>query len=42
MENQITTEDMVMAPGVRETASKDGAILLDIEQGFASASIRSD
>jgi Coenzyme PQQ synthesis protein D (PqqD) len=34
MENQITTEDMVIAPGVRETASEDGAVLLDIEQGI--------
>ena len=34
MENQITTEDMVIARGVRETASEDGAVLLDIEQGI--------
>jgi len=34
MENQITNEDMVIAPGVRETASEDGAVLLDIEQGI--------
>jgi hypothetical protein len=34
MENRITTEDMVIAPGVRETASQDGAVLLDIEQGI--------
>jgi hypothetical protein len=34
VENQITIEDMVMAPGVRETASEDGAILSDIEQRF--------
>jgi hypothetical protein len=34
MENRITTEDMVIAPGVRETASEDGAVLLDIEQGI--------
>ena len=30
----ITTEDIVIAPSVRETASKDGAVLLDIEQGI--------
>ena len=29
-----TTEDIVIAPGVRETASEDGAVLLDIEQGI--------
>ena len=34
MENPITTEDIVIAPGVRETASEDGAALLDIEQGI--------
>src|SRR5579864_7855574 len=34
MENPITTEDIVIAPGVRETASEDGAVLLDIEQGI--------
>jgi hypothetical protein len=30
----ITTEHIVIAPGVRETASEDGAVLLDIEQGI--------
>lgn len=30
----ITTEDNVIAPGIRETASEDGAVLLDIEQGI--------
>ena len=30
----ITTEDVVIAPSVRETASEDGAVLLDIEQGI--------
>ena len=30
----ITAEDIVIAPGVRETASEDGAVLLDIEQGI--------
>ena len=30
----ITTEDIVLAPSVRETASEDGAVLLDIEQGI--------
>jgi hypothetical protein len=34
MENPMTTEDIVIAPGVRETASEDGAVLLDIEQGI--------
>ena len=34
MEDAITTEDVVIAPGVRETASEDGAVLLDIEQGI--------
>ena len=34
MEDAITTEDIVIAPGVRETASEDGAVLLDIEQGI--------
>ena len=30
----ITTEDIVIAPSVRETASEDGSVLLDIEQGI--------
>ncbi|MGA7792425.1 MAG: PqqD family protein [Candidatus Acidiferrales bacterium] len=30
----ISTEDIVIASGVRETASEDGAVLLDIEQGI--------
>ena len=34
MEDPITTKDIVIAPGVRETASEDGAVLLDIEQGI--------
>jgi|SRR5579863_8730218 coenzyme PQQ synthesis protein D (PqqD) len=34
MENAIATEDILIAPGVRETASEDGAALLDIEQGI--------
>lgn len=34
MEDPIGIEDMVIAPGVRETASEDGAVLLDIEQGI--------
>jgi hypothetical protein len=34
MEDPINTQDMVIAPGVRETASEDGAVLLDIEQGI--------
>jgi hypothetical protein len=34
MENPINTQDLVIAPGVREAASEDGAVLLDIEQGI--------
>ena len=34
MENPINTQDLVIAPGVRETASEDGAVLLDVEQGI--------
>lgn len=34
MENPINTQDLVIAPGVRETASEDGAVLLDIQQGI--------
>ena len=34
MEDPITTQDMVIAPSVRETASEDRAVLLDIEQGI--------
>jgi len=30
----ITTEDIVIAPSIREAASEDGAALLDIEQGI--------
>ncbi len=34
MEDPISTKDIVIAPGVRETASEDGAVLLDIKQGI--------
>jgi hypothetical protein len=34
MEDPITTQDIVIAPSIRETASEDGAVLLDIEQGI--------
>lgn len=34
MESPINTQDIVISPGVRETASEDGAALLDIEQGI--------
>ncbi len=34
MENPIDSQDLIIAPGVRETASEDGAVLLDIEQGI--------
>ncbi len=33
MEKSILFEDIIVAPGVRETAGEDGAVLLDIEQG---------
>jgi hypothetical protein len=33
MEN-ISLEDIIIAPGVRETTSEDGAVLLDIDQGI--------
>jgi hypothetical protein len=34
MENPINTQDLIIAPGARETASADGAVLLDIDQGI--------
>ena len=34
MENMINFEDIMIALGVRETATEDGAVLLDIEQGI--------
>lgn len=34
MPQPTTTKDILIAPGVRETASADGAALLDIEQGI--------
>jgi Coenzyme PQQ synthesis protein D (PqqD) len=34
MREQATTADFTIAPGVRETSSEDGAVLLDIEQGI--------
>ena len=33
MNNPETTTDFTISPGVRETASEDGAALLDVEQG---------
>lgn len=33
MSEPTTITDFTIAPGVRETASEDGAVLLDIEQG---------
>jgi hypothetical protein len=33
MTEPVTITDFTIAPGVRETASEDGAVLLDIEQG---------
>jgi hypothetical protein len=34
MSDLTTSTDFTIAPGVRETASEDGAVLLDIEQGI--------
>jgi hypothetical protein len=34
VENVMSLDDIVIAPGVRETASEDGAVLLDIDQGI--------
>jgi hypothetical protein len=34
MNEPATITDFTIAPGVRETASEDGAVLLDIEQGI--------
>jgi len=34
MEDPIATQTFIIAPGIRETASEDGAVLLDIEQGI--------
>ena len=34
MEKRMNFGDIIIAPGVRETASQDGAVLLDIEQGI--------
>ena len=34
MEDRVTLQEMVISPSVRETASEDGAVLLDIEQGI--------
>jgi hypothetical protein len=34
MSDLTTTTDVTIAPGVRETSSEDGPVLLDIEQGI--------
>ena|ERR1700716_3429125 len=34
MESMLSVEDISIAPGVKETASADGAVLLDIAQGI--------
>src|SRR5579864_5481525 len=34
MEDPIATQTFIIAPGIRETASEDGAVLLDIDQGI--------
>ncbi|HEV2396868.1 MAG TPA: PqqD family protein [Candidatus Sulfotelmatobacter sp.] len=34
MSDPATIPDFTIAPGVRETASEDGAVLLDVEQGI--------
>jgi hypothetical protein len=34
MSDPLTIADVIIAPGVREAASEDGAVLLDVEQGI--------
>ncbi len=34
MSDPVPMTDFTIAPGVRETASEDGAVLLDVEQGI--------
>jgi hypothetical protein len=34
MENAANFQDIIIVPSVRETASEDGAVLLDVEQGI--------
>lgn len=34
MNSKMAFENIVIAPGVRETVSEDGAVLLDIKQGI--------
>jgi len=34
MEKTVNFQDIIIAPSVRETASEDGAVLLDVEQGI--------
>ena len=41
-ERIMTTEDIVIAPSVRETASEDGAVSWILSRGSASVSIPSD
>ena len=33
MDKETNTSELVIAPGVREVSSEDGAVLLDLEQG---------
>jgi hypothetical protein len=33
MDQETNTAELAIAPGVREVASEDGAVLLDVEQG---------
>jgi hypothetical protein len=33
MDQETNTAELTIAPGVREVASEDGAVLLDVEQG---------
>jgi hypothetical protein len=33
MDRETNTAELTIAPGVREVASEDGAVLLDVEQG---------
>jgi hypothetical protein len=34
MDGALETQSILIPPGIRETASQDGAVLLDIEQGI--------
>ena len=34
MEDTFSAKDIIIPPGIKETASEDGAVLLDIKQGI--------